>query len=294
MIAKSCDMLLSQLRGRIEGEMHVYPFRDSGCIVNLPFRDSSGDPLSVIVTEVSGQYVVHDAGIIASRLFSLAQNIEGTPAYRLLGSLAKAYDLDVDFNEGLVRLRADEHDLSERVLDLAKVMVTVITASPHIRIQTFHQRRLGPRLRGLIRRRLENGKILDWVEQNYTLSGRSVEEWAVDFYWRTSTQEDNPRNIYVMAVDLDTAHPLRKAEHITALALDIKQQLDRGSLRVVADTHGANSEASVAMDFLAEHKIDLNYSLTDYTNTKQREEFYAKCVQEVVPNNLSAWRDVIG
>ena len=82
---------------------------DSGeCLVRLPFWDGEGDPIELTVAVEGGRAVINDTGSIAGLLFSLGQDHQGTPAFKLLENLAKAHNLEINFDDGLVQLSISE------------------------------------------------------------------------------------------------------------------------------------------------------------------------------------------
>ncbi len=291
MVIQNCDLLLRQLHLRLLEDTKVRPLGNAGCTVQIPFFDNAGDPITITVHQENGHYVIDDGGAIAGHLFATGQHTENTPAYKLLWELHKAYDLEIDRNEGVVKSIAQEHDLIDVVMNVAKVVVTIITTTPHIRIYPQRIRRFGPRLRARIKEDYSKREILSLVEQNYELSGLTVERWPIDFHWQVM-ENQRAQDVFIVAVDLDIAEPLRKAEHLSALALDVKGQRSDSSLRVVIDRRGKDADARVAASFLQEHRKSLGFLLFDFGLDKERNEFLERSAGEILGQQGQEWRNL--
>ena len=105
-------------------------------LIRLPFTDQMGDPVEIGVSVVDDRAFLDDAGAIAGLLFSLGQDEEETPACRLLTDLTRTHGLELDYQEGLVRIRTPREQLSQGAATLVKVVLTMLTATPHIRVPT--------------------------------------------------------------------------------------------------------------------------------------------------------------
>ena len=285
---QNCDSLLALLRERMQDRMSVRQLDGKTCLLRTPFLDHEGDPIVLTVTSEAGVFSLDDAGIIAGSLFSLGQHPVDTPAFRLVDSLAKAYGLQIDFNEGLVKMVVRPDDLSEGIMELAKVIITVVTAVPHIRVSPHRLRLFGQRCRTKIRRHFQQSNVLDLVEPDHELRG-AVEVWPVDFHWSIRT-DGRERQVYVVAVDLDLVEPLRKAERIAALAVDTRSFIQENLLRVVMDKHGQNSQSDVAAAFLKEHSHSLGFRTFDFGLEEEQRSFIDNSVDELLGEAGQAWR----
>ena len=125
------DLILSNFADLTQ----VRPLGQEDTIVRLPFRDTEGDPVELSVHIDGNSATIDDAGTIAGLLFSLDQHNEGSPVFTLLQKLVQTHRLEIDFDEGLVRLRVDRENLYDGIAELAKVVITIQTAAPHIREQ---------------------------------------------------------------------------------------------------------------------------------------------------------------
>ena len=110
---------------------------DSGeCLIRLPFWDSDGDPIELTVAVELGRATIDDAGSIAGLLFSLGQDDQDAPAFKLLEDLKRTHGLEIDFDEGLVRVSVEESNLYDGVAEMAKIVLAMHTVAPLI---TIHQ-----------------------------------------------------------------------------------------------------------------------------------------------------------
>lgn len=289
MTIQNCELLLRQLRRQLEDALEVRSLDREACVLQIPFFDHGGDPLRVVVRQTTNQFIVDDGGTIAGHLFSVGQHAQDTPAYKLLDALIKAYEFEFSLDDGSVKGTAQEYDVIGKVLDLAKVMITIVTATPHMRVRAHRLRRFGPRVRAKVKQDYAEQGILSFVEPYYELPGTAVELWPIDFHWQVR-RHGEIQNVYVLAVDLDVAEPLRKVEYLTALAVDVRGLLNGSSLRVVADTHGQNSAAQTSMKFLQQHRSMLGYMLFDFGKDIERQQFNIQSKDEILSEAGREWR----
>ena len=102
--------------------------------VTLPFHDGMGDPVTLgITTRSNGQWTsVDDQGAAAGLLFSMSQEEENSPAFRLMKAITQTHGVIIDFNEGALRLEHREGlTLTDAVSLMGKVILAILTAAPH-------------------------------------------------------------------------------------------------------------------------------------------------------------------
>ncbi len=128
-----------QLEESIQGELSdwtkVIPLDSGECLVRLPFWDGDGDPIELTVAVELGHATIDDAGSIAGLLFSLGQDDQDAPAFRLLEDLKRTHGLEIDFDEGLVRVSVEESNLYDGIAEMTKVVLAMHTVAPLIAIQ---------------------------------------------------------------------------------------------------------------------------------------------------------------
>ena len=109
--------------------------------VRTPFYDNMGDPINIHVSvNNDGNVVVHDEGAIAGMLFSMSQDTSDKIGYQILKQLEVAYDLKVDYNEGLVQLNTNKDQLCGAVLTMTKLVMSINTILPYILQTTIKEK----------------------------------------------------------------------------------------------------------------------------------------------------------
>jgi hypothetical protein len=237
-----------------------------------------------------------DGGIIAGNLYSLGQQSTDSPAFKLLSNLSKAYDFEIDFDRGIVVFNTSGMEVVDRVMDLLKVIITVTTALPFIRVSPNRPIIGGQRLRTRIKNAYSEQQILNLVEPNLKLLGASVDSWPIDFHWQIKTPEQS-KDVYIVALDLQVEEPLQKAERVAGLALDTRSTIGENFLRIVIDKSyirdpAVDSAASTAARFLMVHKGTLRYDLYDFGEEDQRRHFVGQSVNELMGDMGREWREM--
>lgn len=283
-----CDDILQYFRDWIGDRIQITS-QGTSCLLRMPFFDSSGDPIIIVVSDAPDGYLVHDGGIIAGHLFSLGQHTENTLAFKLLTTLCKTYNLTLDRDQGLIKCISSRDNLPETILELTKIIITITTATAHISVQSHRFRTLGARVRSKVRDQYARRNILEWVEPYYEIPGQTVDVWPIDFHWKIR-QGNTFRDVFITTIDLNVAEPIRKVEHITALAIDASQIIEANDYRVVLDKHGQNSMADVAANYLEEHGERLGFTLYDFGNVHARNRFIAQSELEVLGEAGTEWR----
>ncbi len=282
--------LKEQLQKFLVDNVSVRPMRDGGYLVQIPFRDSDGDPIRIVFYDRDDTIVINDAGIIAGRLFALGQHTQDTPAFRLLRSLEKAHGLKLDYDNGQVTTIISKNEMFDALMGFSKVVLAMITTIPHIRVAAHRLKPLGQRLKARVRDQYKQANILDLVQHDYFLSGETVERWPVDFHWWLR-RNGNMEHVYVVTVDLDVIEALVKASKVTTLALDARRSLTDDKLRIVLDSHGGDSNARIASSLMKNHSDKLNYKVYDFGQDDDRQIFIKQSVDEITGEMGESWRD---
>ena len=288
-----CADLKEQLIRHLASRVDVAPTRDGGCAIRTPFLDGDGDPIHVIVNQKGDCFRIDDTSTIAGHLFTLGQHMLNTPAFKLLQDVANSYGAELDYDQGAVILNAKGDRLLDGVMDLAKVVVTMVTVTPFIRVAPNRiKHRAGSRLRTRIKREYESRKIMALVEDSYELRGASGVSWPVDFHWWTDHPVDNTtqqpvsvaqQHVYVVTANLDVQEPMAKANHLATLALDAQRQSQGDDLRVVVEH--PRSRGKEALSLLRTHSERLAFQVYDFDVTDERESFVAQSVKEITENS---------
>lgn len=285
-----CKNLRERLLAGFGNWTEVRPLDSGECLVYLPFWDGSGDPITLGVSTDGRTAKIDDAGAIAACLFSLGQHEENTSAFKLVESLQHAHGLDLDFGEGVASLSVGEQDIYDGVAEMTKVILSVLTVVPHIRVARRNPRSLGPRLRSKIAREYRQMKVLDLVERHHRLDGAKVQGWPIDFHWSFG-HNGRSQTVNVVAADLGVAEPLQKAERIIAMSLDTRKPRSLGSdqLRIVFESDIGNIASAEAGEFLRFHGNDLSYDVFDLGNADESLNFFNMSVDELMGQADERW-----
>lgn len=305
-----CEELKAQLIQYLTSTVDVKLTRNGGCALRTPFFDSDGDPIHVIVYQDGDSVRIEDTSTIAGHLFTLGQHALSTPAFRLLSDTVRAYGCALDFDHGTVVLNTKRDNLLDGVMDLAKIIVTMVTATPFIRVQPHRAKPGGyRRLRTRIKREYESRNILRFVEDTYELRGISGVPWPIDFHWWTdepavasfvaqSAAEEQRRiesplsavrqHVYVVTANFNVHEPMAKANYLTTLAVDAQRQSSADELRIVVDHQ--NPKGSEALSLLRTHSDKLGFRLYDFDVDDEREFFVTQSVKEIT-ERAQSWRE---
>ena len=207
MTEQKCAELKQEFMQFLQSQVDTYLARGGACAIRLPFLDNVGDPIHIAVYDDGDSLRIEDTGTIAGHLFTLGQHTLNTPAFRLLKEIAQAYDLTLDFDNGAVTTKANAESAVQRVMDMTKAIITMVTATPFIRVSPHRVKSAGQRLRTRIKRAYKDANILDLVQDQYELPGESGIDWPIDFHWWLQAEHLTPihnngrQHIYVVAAD---------------------------------------------------------------------------------------------
>ncbi len=259
--------------------------------LRTPFLDLDGESIEVGITP-SEEGSVDDGGKIAAILFEFDQDAESSSGFRLVKQLLDAQDLSINFDEGLVQCDLAGRDTGRAIWLMGQTIAALATTIPFLPTPQRQRPSLGPRLRRKIRKEMVDLQVLDFVEQRHEVPGQRIESWTVDFYYRpVDDHRPGQRVVIVNTVDLDVADPVPKAEHVLALAMDVRQRLPDSSIRILFDTHGRNSESEQASNLIAGYQSDLKYEAFDYRREEEAIRFRTILEQELLePHAL--WREL--
>ncbi len=287
-------MIEKSIRSGLSDWTKVIHLGSGECLVRLPFWDGAGDPIELTVAVESGRATIDDAGSIAGLLFSLGQDDQGTPAFKLLEDLGRTHGLEIDFNEGMVKISVEEGDVYDGIAEMAKVVLAMHTVVPHIRISPRRIGSFGPRLKSKITKQYRQLKILDMVQRSYPLAGATVSDWPVDFHWSVGANGSSYA-VNVVAADLGVSDPFAKAHKIVSMSVDTRgqHQSSNDRLRVVIESQDDNVQSLEVADFLRFHSRGLDYRVYDLRQQDESSEFYASSVKELTANLPEPWGGLI-
>ena len=128
--------ILHTIRAGFPAHISLVKFKDNEHLIRLPFFDPTGDPIQVTITTQNQLVRIDDAGAVAGLLFSPGHHEEHTTAFKLVTDLARAHDLEIDFNEGTISISTTPEHITEALWILTTVIITVLSAVPHLRVPT--------------------------------------------------------------------------------------------------------------------------------------------------------------
>lgn len=286
-----CVELRDELLRFLESRVDTVPIKDETCAIRTPFFDNVGDPIYIAIYGEGDSLRVEDTGTIAGHLFTLGQHTLNTPAFKLLNNIANAYGLTLDFDKGTVTAEANTNNVIERVMDLTKAIVTMVTAAPFIRVPPHRVKPVGQRLRTRIKQAYKGQDILNLVEDEYVLHGASGIPWPIDFHWWISPDGGDISHVYVVAADFNVQDPLIKANHVTTLGLDAQRHTRADNLRIVVDHSRKDSEAREAMSLIRTHSDRLGFRVFDFDTQAERDMFLNQSAREILEEAGESWRE---
>ena len=294
-----CVQFKDELLRFLESRVDTVPLKDETCAIRTPFFDNVGDPIYVAIYQDGDSIRIEDTGTIAGHLFTLGQHTLNTPAFKLLHGIAEAYGLTLDFDKGTVTTEANSDNVIERVMDLTKAIITMVTATPLIRVPPHRVKPVGQRLRTRIKREYKRNNILALVQDDYELRGASGIPWPIDFHWwitpdpiatgPVASDSIDISHVYVVAADFNVQDPLVKANHVAALGLDT-QRKGIDNLRVVIDHSRKDAEAREAMSLIRTHSKRLGFKVFDFDTPDERGNFLRQSTTEILDKAGESWR----
>lgn len=289
-----CKKIEASIQNGFSSWTRVTSLESGGCIVRLPFWDGAGDPIDLTVVIDAGWATIDDAGSIAGLLFSLGLDEVSSPAFKLLNNLRRTHDLEIDFDNGLVKICVREDRIYAGIAEMAKVVLAMHTVVPHIRVSPRRISSFGPRIKSKIARRYRELKILELVHRSFRLPSSTGPDWPIDYHW-TVGSNGNSYAVNVITADLFVAEPFAKVYKIAAMSVDTRGQHKSGNgrLRVVIESHDENDQSLEAADFLRCHSTELNYHVFDLRQESERSKFYDSSVKELTTDIPESWAELL-
>ena len=282
------ELLDKIVRKAFAHSVHLSPIRDDEWEFSVPYGDQRGDPLLFSIRCQDDMVAMDDGGAIAGLLFSMDQDVEGTPAFDLLASLAERHKLLLDYDEGFVKRVCRLDEVAEVLPMFTRVVLTVLTASPHVGSKSSSRRSYSSRnkLRQLVLSSYREWKLDSYVFRGGQIRGKSQDnQWKTDFHYPKSNGYGIRQSVYVVTTDLENGNPLSKAHKVSSLALDTRNARAHDDLRIVIHTGIADKKATFrAASLIREHEATLNYNVFDFTHESDRMQFMEIAQEELVHN----------
>lgn len=271
------DLLISSFAR----EFTITPW-DNGFKVILPYRDYLGDPVETAVRVDDGHLVLDDMGHVAGVLFSLGEHTENSPAHQLVRNLANAYQIEMDYDRGILSRTESLTGDMRGVSDFIKVLISLQTVIPELRHRR-KERRGRSRLATRLGRDITQLRLPSHVEKRVEVAGRHL-SWLVHYKY-TRRQGPDIVDVLIVAADLGFKDPRLKAEHVLTLAVDLLETNGRRDLRVVYEVggNGTASAARSAADLIEDAQQRLKYRAFNYGDIHQKGELVSLTLQELLP-----------
>ena len=280
------EELLSQVKEAVVNRMRVVAVGD-GFLIQLPFDNYRGEPMEIGVRlQDNGSFLIDDVGYVSGLLFELNEHTEGAPGNLLIKQLVDSYELDIDYDDGIITERLSITGEVEKLLDFIKVITSIETVLPFIsrpRKKVEGRRRLTAQLS----REISQLRLPLKVEKLAKVAGKH-EIWDVEYKY---TRKEDNSEILILVADLGLKEPRERAAHVITLASDVldvqlRQSLRR-ELRVVYSSNGDHSEATRrAVNIIDDYQKRIGYKAFNCSDPMSKSLFASITVQDLSPMKM--------
>lgn len=223
------------------------------CRVILPLWESSGDVVTVYVTERDGQTVIDDGGHISGLLFESGLGGLRKQDRDLVERLLSDSGLKKNPDTGVVHVETAEAGLRYWLIELGRVIALVpelIPVTSPTWSKTSPSRTRGRTARE-VRNRLVHSGFSKAISPSQKVRGVSTRFHTMDLSYSTPLsplalgETGFMRTVHVMAVDLDVAKPLEKADRSIGIANDLVWATDEDGVIDVTMVYSFGREEGV-------------------------------------------------
>ena len=262
------------------------------CRVTLPLWEPNGDVISVYVSENSQGLVVHDGGHILGFLFESRRNGPTSQDRDVTERLLSDSGLTQDPHTGVVNATTAEDGLWYWLMELGRVMALLPALVPTN--ATSQTSAYSSRLRGRTARALRNrlvhegyGKAITPPRRVRGLTNRSHSvalSYTTGLPFLRMNRSSTSKTVHVMAVDLDVAKPLEKADKSIGIANDLVWATSEDGPIDVTMVYGFGTEKGVsepAARLLATAGKKSSFSSYSWDDSEEQASFLARVGQEL-------------
>lgn len=276
----SKEDIVSLLQSSLTGKTEVIPLNGAYKII-FPFTDYMNDTVEIYASLEDDLIHLSDMGHTAGLLFSLGQHAEDTPAHQLVKNLSRAYNINVNYDRGILSQNIPVTDDMSGMLDFVKVVLSLQTAIPELRQYKVTKSRRS-RLATRLAKDVQQLSMPTYVERQVEVSGKHL-KWVINYKYAQRKPEDV--DILLVAADLGLRDPRIKVEHVLTMALDLMELDYRYDLRVVYETNGSrnDSPAQAAAQLIEDSQPRLNYKAYNYGDLNKKGEWMNLTLQELLP-----------
>ena len=271
---------------------HTMATGEEVCRVILPLWEPNGDVVTAYVSEVSGRTVIHDGGHISGLLFESGPRGPRKHDRDLVDRLLSDAGLQRDMDTGMVRVETTEDGLRYWLMEFGRVIALVPEL---ISVISPAGSGAGPaRTRGrtarAVRNRLVNAGFSKGINPPLKVRGVSNRTHTVDLSYPVYSpqlefgESRSMRTVHVMAVDLDVAKPLEKADKSIGIANDLVWATSEDGPIDVTMVYGFGTEKGVsepAARLLATAGEKSSFSSYSWDNSEDQASFLARVGQEL-------------
>lgn len=254
------------------------------CVLTVPWIDSLGEPLRIVVTQHGDSAVVDDDGTIFFATGRLG--ISSEPRHRAIEEFTSdflaVHGLTWNKEDQVAEMVIDAGHLTRSLMNFGQTVGACLATLPVIVQQQQETpsdgRSLGPRLATKINRQFvtwikqypegRRREILRRVKRRQPIEGVANPRWMVDFFYepllRTPAEAQEPP-VVLITVDLGVKEPLFKAEHAVTMSRDIVLTGHEYTVRLAFAGDGRNGDSKTAREIIKILSKDtyLYYDLDD-------------------------------
>ncbi len=247
----------------------------------LPFTDYVGDHIEIFIEPRGNEIVLDDLGHTAGLLFQFGQHSRDAVGHQLIVNLAAAYDIDINYNSGVLFKHIQLQELS-KVLNFIKVLTSIKTILPEMRYKK-KDRKTGRRLGTLLRREVKQLRLPFYVGRQVEVEGRN-ETWVVDYKYPIKVDGESV-DVMIITADLQWGQPREKAAHVVTLAVDVLDSVGRKDLRIVYDVgrNGNGLATGRAASLIEDFQGKIGYRAYDYSDAEKKSALLSLLHQELSP-----------
>lgn len=284
----NCDQLEHSLIEYLTANTRVLS-NEHACRVETPLREVNGDAVNIFVEERDGRLMVHDGGHIAGTFFEAGPAGASAADKRLLDNLVKESSLEVDSNNGIVFAMAETSSLNYWMFEVARTVLIASSAIPAAAPRRRRRRRLGPRIAQQIVERLMAEGMMSVIKPGMNVRGVTEQERYVDLSYTIAAdprRQEADTTVFILAMDLDVANPIAKANHGLVVATDLSRaaignnQIDVRIVHSVGTANGHSERAKKLIQVAAGKHLLTDYSWDD---PEDQARFLRRVGQEVSP-----------
>ena len=201
--------------------------------VTLPFNDNTNEPIELGLQPTDEGFILNDLASISGLLFRTGLHEPGSPGLMLVKHLASAYNINMDYNGGVLWNHCNNLQDISRIVNFIQAVTSMHTVIPAL-VAPKQKRIANTRLVAQFKKDAAQIKLPIKFERN-EVSGKNM-TWVVENRYSVKRNGDTT-DVLLKLADLKTKEPQERAAYVLSLALDLKELNGEGNghkdLRVV-------------------------------------------------------------